>query len=324
MLSILYNLRDKSKSTYSAEIVQTVWRAITESEQKPANAFSLLLEQFKHNQTPTEDCALCPCDHWLVTQLGIALLFMYADTEHWQSGFVVLHHLHRYKIRYIANCEPIASLPPLKPPLPSPYGVVRTAITMCLKVDNVAVAVDVLHECEWMSSCSPEEREGRARLLVTVAERCLDTTMYKDCCKCLKELNRVSTQHKQFAPILKLYNRLLGKVLKANNVDIELSVQIYNSMNSANFSCVPQNFSLLLEKLHDSLQSSTARDLCKQAVDDNFYSPLTHGDLFSVHLPPSIHCVEVSTLMKQHLYRMSLELEGKLLQPLTINFDKGY
>ena len=79
-----------------------------------------------------------------------------------------------------------------------------------------------------------------------------------------------------------------------------------------------------MEKLCDSLQSSKARDLCKEAVDKNFYLPLTHGNLFSVHLPPSIHHVEIYTLIKQHLHRMSQELEGKLLQPLTINFDKGY
>jgi hypothetical protein len=323
MLSILLNLRDNSKSTYGLDIVQTVWRAITESEQKPANVFSCLLEQFKLSHTPTEDRVLCPCDHWLVSQLGIALLYMYADTEHWQSGFVILHHLHRHKIHYIANCEPIVPLPPLKTPLPSPCDIARTAVTTCLKINNIEVAVNVLRESEWMSSCSPEEYDERTRLLLVVAERCLDTAMYKDCCRCLQELNCLSAKNKHFAPVLKLNNRLLKSVLSVNDVDLELSVQVYNNMNSAHVLCAQHNFSLLLEKLCDSLQQSTARDLCKQAVDKNFYPPLTHGDLFSVCLPPSIHHVEVCTLIQQHLHRMSQELEGKLLQPLAINFEKG-
>lgn len=322
MVSILFNLRD-SKSTYSADVVLAVWRAITESEHKPANAFSNLLEQLKLTQPPTKDGFLCPCDHWLVTQLGIALLKMYTDTEHWQSGFVILHHLHRYKIRYITNCKPFAPLPPLKSSLPSPYGLAKTAVTTCLRVDNLVVAVDVLSGCDWLSSYSPEEHEERTQLLVTVAERCLEASMYEDCCRCLQELSCLSAKSKHFTPVAKLHNRLLENTLSASGSDVDLSRRIYSNMNNANFLCVPRNFSLLLEKLCNLLQLSTARELCQQAIDKKFYPPVTLGDLFSVYLPPSIHHIEVCSLIKQHLHRMSRELEGKLLLPLIINFDKG-
>ena len=319
MVSILCNLRD-SKSTYSTEVVMAVWRAITESEQKPANSFSNFLEQLKLAQSQVKEGDLCPCDHWLAAQLGIALLKMYANIEQWQSGFVILHHLHRYKIHYTVNCKPFAPLPPLTPLPPSPYGVAKTAVTTCLKVGNVEVAIDVMKECEWMNSCSAADQEERTQLLITVAEKCLEALKYKNCCKCLQEL---TAKGRLFAPVAKLYNRLLEAVLSANNVDVDLSMCIYRNMNNANFPCVPHNFSLLLEKLCDLLQLSTARELCKRAIDNKFYSPLTRGNIFSITLPPSIHHIEMCSLIEEHLHGMSQELEGKPVLSLTINFDKG-
>ena len=319
MVSILSNLRG-SNSTYDSDTVLAVWRAITESEQKPANAFSNLLTQLKLTPPLATDGTLSQCDQWLSSQLGVALMKMYADTQHWQSGFVVLHYLHRFKIRYIANCEPFTPLPPFSPPPPpSPCGLAMTAVTTCLRVDNIASAIEVLNGCEWIGTHSPKDREERTQLLATVAEKCLETSMYKECQKCLQELNSSSVKNRHFQA--RLHNKLLESVLSASDVDIALSV--YSDMNDANLPCVPRNFSLLVEKLCELEQLSTARELCKSAVEKQFYPPVTRGSVFSISLPPSIHRVEAHSLIERHLDRMGRELEGKQLLSLSINFDRG-
>ena len=321
-VSILHNVQDASRPTYCNAVVLAVWRAITNSEQKPANAFSSLLEHLTR-QTAERGTPLSPCDHWLASQLGIALLKMYADSEHWQSGFVVLHHLQRNSINLFASRTPLAPLPPLKPPHPSLWALVRMTVTTCINMDSLESAVSALRESEWAAGCTPGDNKEREQLLVTLAERCLNSALYEDCYSCLQALGDLSTSNRSFTSVAQLYNRLLTSVLDRNGPDVDLGSRVYQTMNDANLPCVPTNFSLLLEKLCGLLQFSTARDLCEQAIDRNFYSPITHGDLFSVSLPPSVHHVEVCCLLKRHLHRLSGELEGKLLQPLKINFE-GY
>ena len=324
MVSILHNLQDSSRPDYSSEVVQAMWRAITESEQKPANAFSCLLEQLKLAQPSSVNGSLIPCDHWLAAQLGIALLKMYADSEHWQSGFIILHHLHQYNISYIGpDHKPFAPLSPLKAPLPTPFALARIAVTTGLRVDNVEFAVSVLERCEWVRSCGPGEKQERIQLLVTVAEKCLESTLHNECCRCLQELDGLSMTSRHFAPVAKLYNRLFTDVMSTDSVDMDLCMSIYENMNSGNFPCLPENFSLLLGKLCDLLQFSTAGDLCKQAMDQDFYPPVTYGDMFTVHLPPSLHHIEASSLLEGHLHKMEQELEELVLHPLTIIFDEG-
>ena len=322
-MSILHNLQaDSSSSTYSVDVVLAMWRAITQSEHKPANAFSNLLEQL--TQPPTDDTSnsLSSCDHWLVAQIGIALLKMYTDSQHWQSGFVILHHLHRYKINYFAHRKPFSHLPPLKPPLLSLLGLAKIAVNTCLKMENVELAVSVLKESEWMSSC-PVENTERVQLLITVSEKCLESALYEHCNSCLQALSSLSTKNKHFTHVAKLYNRLFSSVLSTSNVDVDLSIRIYQNMNSGNFPCLPKHFSVLLERLCDLLQLSTARSYCEQAIDQTFYPPLTHGDMFSLHLPPSIHHIEVCSLIERHLDWMSGQLEETPLQTLVINFEEG-
>ena len=325
-VSILHNLQDCSiSSTYSADVVLAMWRAVTESQQKPPNAFSSLLEQLTQPPLPKEgsQSSLPPCDHWLAAQLGIALLKMYCDTQHWQSGFVILHHLHRYKIGYFTRLKPYSSLPPLKPPPRSLFALAKMAVTTCLKVDNAEFAASVLRECDWAKSCGSGERHERAELLVTVAERCLEATLHGHCSSCLKALSRLSTKSKHFVSVAKLYNRLLSSVLSGDSVDVDLGVGIYQSMSSGHFPCLPENFSLLMGELCDLRQLSTAQSLCEQAIDQTFYPPLTHGDMFSVLLPSSIHHIEVCCLIERHLTWMGGQLEKTPLQPLVVNFDQG-
>ena len=318
-MSILRNLRDTSSPTYCNTIVRAMWSVVTNSNHKPPNAFSSLLEQLAGPASSSEDLPLC--DRWLASQLGIALLKMYAETQHWQSGFVILHHFHRHNIDYFACRKPIALLPPLKPPHPSLFGLARMAVGTCLRVDSPDFAVQVMKECQWASECSPGERQGREQLVVTVAERCLDSALYEDCYSCLQALDDLSTKNKRFTSVAQLYNRLLASVLDRSKANVDLGSRVYHTMNGGNFPCLPSNLSLLLGKLCDLLQFSTAREICEQAIDQNFYSPITHGELFSVFLPPSIHHIEVCSLIKRHLHRLSGELEGKLLQPLTITFE---
>jgi hypothetical protein len=321
-VSILRNLRDTSSSAYSNTVVHAVWSAVTNSDQKPPNAFSSLLEHLAGPPSSSKSSdSLPPCDSWLASQLGIALLKMYVEAEHWQSGFVILHHLHRHKIDYFSHRTPFAPLPPLKPLQPSVLGLARMAVNTCLRVDSPDFAVRVMKGCQWARDCGPSERQAREQLVVTVAQRCLNSALYEDCYSCLQALDGVSTKNKRFTSVAQLYNRLLASALGRSKADVDLGTRVYQTMNASNFPCLPSNLSLLIAKLCDLLQFSTARDLCEQAIDQNFYSPITHGEPFSVFLPPSIHHVEVCSLLKRHFHRLSGELEGKLLQPLAITFE---
>ena len=323
-MSILANLQDTSSSTYSNSVTLAVWRAITNSDQKPPNAFSSFLQHLAQSasEEPGGSNSLCPCNHWLAAQLGIALLKMYAAARQWQSGFVVLHHLQRCGINLFADQTPVAPLPPLKPPHPSSFDLVRLAVTTCLKMDSTDSAVQALRESEWAREYTPREGREREMLLMAVAQKCFDSGLYEDCCGCLQALGDLTTSGENFANVANLFNQLLASVLDRDSANVDLGSHVYQTMSSNSIPCLPTNFTLLLEKLCELLQFSTAQELCEQAIDQSFYSPITRGcETFAVFLPPSIHHVEVRCLVKRHLHQLSGELEGKVLPPLIINFE---
>ena len=235
-----------------------MWRAISKSQQKPPNAFSSLLDHLSRSPPHpggTSDAALSPRDRWLASQLGIALMKTYADTQHWQSGFVVLHHLHRFGVHYISHSHPPACLPLLEPPPSTPCGLAAMAVTTCLMVNQTPGAVEVLKGCHWISKHKPEELKERTQLLLQVTESCLETGLLKDCWKCLEEIHSSAPSiSKFFTKIASVHNNLLDTALREK--EIEFALSIYRAMEAAGLPCLPGIFSTLLQ------QQQTARELC--------------------------------------------------------------
>ena len=312
-------------SSYDSLTVQAVWKSVVESDQEPANAFSSLLTHLKGSAPNVSgkntETRLSSRDSCLASQVGIALMKKYADVQHWQSAFIILHHLHQFGVHYVTSQPLCLPLPGSESSSLSPCRVAVMAVTVCLMVDQVAGAVEVLNGCHWLPDCRPEEREERTQLFIDVAERCLEVDRFGDCRKCLEEIHSSLLKSKFFTKVAKLHNGLLNSALRAN--DVELAQHVYEGIKAANLPCVPANFSLLLEKLCGVEQIELARDLCRSVLDKQFYLPISRGNLFAVTLPACIHQVEVHLLLEEHLQKMARELNGKQLLPLSIDFDAG-
>ena len=310
-----------SSGVYDSETLHTLWRVINEPQHKPANAFSSLLEHLSRNSGGTPDVAFSPRDRWLASQLGMALVKMYADTQHWQNGFVILHHLHRFGVHYISHCLRPAALP-LSQPLPSSLcSLAAMAVTTCLKVGQISGALEVLKGCQWLHQCSPEEAKERTRLLVTVAEGCLEGNLFKECWKCLQEVCSLKIPSSFFGKVASVYNTLLDGVLKK---DVTFALTIYRELVSYGLPCLPSVCSALIQVLCDEKQASVAIELCKAAMSKQFYPPMARGDLFCVTLPPGVCRLEMQLLLEEHLHCIGREPNRQHhIIPLSINCDKG-
>ena len=314
---------------YENQIVHAVWKAITNSTQKPPNALSNLMLYLNQNRISVASGSappsglggsLTPSDRWLVSQLGVALLKLYESNQQWQSAFVVLHHLHRYGIHYINLSQPTSGLPPLHPH-PSPCSIALTAVKICLKVQQVSGALEVLKGCKWIKASCPEELRERTELLVTLAQHCLKSRMFQEGWKCLEAIDTGALQTRFTAVVTNLHNELLQGILALKQTDFALS--IYHSMRGMKLRCLPSVFSTLLQNLCEKDQPTIARDLCKTAIAENYYSPLVNRDIFTVTLPVGVVGVEMHLLLESHLRRVAKELGRKELQPLTVLFTAG-
>ena len=311
-----------SSGVYDSKILHTLWRVINESQRKPANAFSSLLEQLSRNSSGTSDVAFSPRDRWLASQLGMALVKMYADTEHWQSGFVILHHLHRFGVHYVSHCLRPAA-PPLSQLLPSSLcRLAAMAVTTCLKVDHISGALEVLKGCQWLHQCGPEEAKEKTQLLITVSKGCLEGNLFKDCWKCLQEVCSLKIPSSSFGAVASVCNTLLDGVLKEEGVTFALT--IYREMVSYSLPCLPSVFSALIQVLCNEKQASVAMELCTAAMSKQFYPPMSRGNLFYVTLPPGVCRLEIQLLLEEHLHCIGKEPNTQHhIIPLSINCEKG-
>lgn len=260
---------DTAASTQHSDLlVLSIWEAITNNcKLRKANAFAIFLSHLHQcrqsalrDSDPTYSAvaappgsSLLPSDLWLVTQLGIALLRLCERNEEWQSGYVILHHLHRFGIHYVRLSQPPSPLPPLLPTPPTPCSIALTAVNLCLHLEREThSALEVMRGCEWVEASNEIERDHRTEVLATLTQRCLNSKMLEDAWQCLDAIERGEVAAKFVHPVTNLHNKLLQGVLDTQNHQYALFV--FNSMRKADLQCLPSVFSGLLQLLCDSEQ----------------------------------------------------------------------
>ena len=314
-----------SRANYDSRTVYAVWKAINNSKQKPPNAFESFItylgSSHSNSLNKPSETVLDPNDRWLVSQIGIALIKSCAEAKQWQSGFVILHHLHRFGIHYVSFSQPSSGLPPLNPH-PSPCSVALTAVKICLMVDQIPGALEVFKGCKWVRASNLEELQQRTQLLVDLAWKSLEYKMFQEAWKFLEAIDSCSIIKPFVTMVTNLHNKLLQSVLVLKQTDFALS--IFQTMKSLKLQCLSSIFSMLLQNLCNKSQSDVARRLCKGAIAENYYTcPLVQGDLFEVALPPGLVEVEVHLLLEDHLRRVVKDLEGREMRPLIVHFSAG-
>ena len=313
-----------SGANYDSRTIYAVWKAINNSKQKPPNAFESLITYLGSSHSnllnkPSET-VLDPNDRWLVSQIGIALIKSCAEAKQWQSGFVILHHLHRFGIHYVSFSQPSSGLPPLTPH-PSPCSVALTAVKICLMVDQIPGALEVFKGCKWVRASNLEELQQRTQLLVDLAQKSLEYKMFQEAWKFLEAIDSGSILKSFVTAVTNLHNKLLQSVLVLKQTDFALG--IFQTMKALKLQCLPSIFSMLLQNLCNKSQSDVASRLCKDAIAENYYSPSVQGDLFEVVLPPGLVEVEVHLLLEDHLRRIVKDLDGREMRPLVVHFSAG-
>lgn len=249
-------------------LVLSIWETVTNNcKLRKANAFSIFLSHLSQCRqsalhdgdsahatgTPPLGSSLLHSDRWLVAQLGIALLRLCERNKEWQSGYVILHHLHRFGIHYVRLSQPPSPLPPLLPTAPSPCSVALTAVNLCLHLEREThSALEVMRGCEWVEASDGVERDSRTEMLATLTQRCLDSKMLEDAWQCLNAIEQGEVAAKFVHPVTNLHNKLLQSVLNTQNH--QYSVFVFKSMCKAGLQCLPSVFSGLLQLLCDSEQ----------------------------------------------------------------------
>ena len=327
--AILVSMQCGGGASYDSRTVEAVWNTVTNSRQKPANAFASLvthLSQSRAAVTPPAGGASPPGeplmqnDRWLISQVGIGLMRECERNRDWQNAFVVLHHLHRFGIHYVALSHPPATLPALRPPL-TPCAVALMAVKICLKVDQTSGALEVLKGCNWVCASSAEELVQRTELLLTLTEHCLSSKIYRNAWECLEAIDGSAIQKSFVYAVTNLHNKLLQSLLAQQQSDFAL--QIYQTMSSVKLQCLPSIFSALLDGLCIDGRTEMAKQLCTSAIEKAFYGPLVKGSLFDIALPMGLSRVETHLLLESHLQRIARELGRGELRTLTVHFAAG-
>ena len=262
--SILVNMDVSTSQQYGNDLVLSIWKSISSCSLRKANAFSSLLTHLNmcrsHSsgsrpwQQATPPCLL-PFDQWLVSQLGIALMKLSEGKKEWNSGYVVLHHLHRLGVHYVKLSQPACPLPPLLPRPPSPCAVAMTAVNLCLHQDGEThSAVEVMRGCDWVGPGVGDEaeRDYRTEVLATLTQQCLEREMLEDAWQCLKAITEAEMAKKFVHPVTNLHNKLLQGILDQSQHQLALAV--FASMKKSGLQCLPSVFSTLLQTLCDAGQ----------------------------------------------------------------------
>lgn len=266
MASILVDIDTAAAAQHSDLLVLSIWEAITNCKVRVANAlhaFLSHLHQCRQSSLRDNDptCtpvtaspnSFLPTDRWLAAQLGIGLMRMCERKREWQSGFVILHHLHEFSIHYVKMSQPPSCLPPLLPTPPTPCSVALTAVNLCLHVEREThSALEVMRGCEWVQASNEAERNHRTEMLATLTQHCLNSKMLEDAWKCLNAIEAAGISKKFVHPVTNLHNKLLQGVLDTQNQDYAMFV--FRAMRTAELQCLPSVFSGLLQLLCDSKQ----------------------------------------------------------------------
>lgn len=197
--------------------------------------------------------SLLPNDRYLVSQLGVALLKLSERNKEWNSGYVILHHLHRYGIHYVKLSQPPSPLPPLVPHPPSPCSVALTALNLCLHLDKeTKSALEVMRGCDWVGPSDEVECDYRTEMLAALGQRCLDENMLEEVWQCLEAIISGVVAKKFVYLVTNLHNKLLQGILNSKND--QFALQVYRSMKNVGLQCLPSVFSSLLQTLCDTDQ----------------------------------------------------------------------
>ena len=262
MSSILTNLPD-STERYSNKTVYSVWKGLVSTDQGAASGFSSLVKSLDQHRAVNSLTAvtesrkpgssLYPSDRWLISQVGIALLKYCDRLQDWQSGFLLLHNLHLYGVHYVKLSQPSSGLPPFVPHALSPCEVALLAVKMCLKVEKVDAALEVLHGSEWVKTSNGEELSKRTEVLCGVVKKCLEGRLLQEAWKCLENIDYGGKIVAGFLNIItNLHNILLQDVLSLR--DTRLALDIHQKMRQCKLQCLPTVFSALLQHLCDKKQ----------------------------------------------------------------------
>ncbi len=254
---------------YDEILVLSIWDIMTTSKIRKANAFSSFLSNLDKSRSgsfrdtvlnsPTSlsslqglpaGRALLPSDRWLVSQIGLALVKLCEQNKDWQSGFVVLHHLHRFGIHYVKLSQPPSPLPPFLHSPPTPCSVMLMAVNMCLHVDDINSALEVMKGCDWVGGANEAELHLRTEMVTELGLRCLDKGLVEDTWKCLGAINSGEVAKRFLHPVTNLHNKLLQVILDGKKIDFALSV--FKSMKKVSLQCLPSVFSSLLQTLCDA------------------------------------------------------------------------
>lgn len=242
---------------HSDRLVLSIWEAITSNSKiRKPNAFSMFLTHLHQcrssavatDAAPPLGSCLLSSDRWVVSQLGVALLKLCERNKEWQSGYVVLHNLHRFGIHYVKLSQPFSSLPPLLPHPPTPCSVALSAVNVCLHVDKETnSALEVMRGCEWVVPTNEAERDYRTEVLATLAQRCLDEERLDDAWQCLEAVERTEVANRFLHHVTNLHNKLLQGLL--NNGNVQSAVLVFRAMQSVGLQSLPSVFSGLLQLL---------------------------------------------------------------------------
>jgi len=158
-VSILKSLCSPTGS-YDNRIVLALWKAVTDSQLRDANAFESFITHLRNcRASESQDGQLLLCDRWLVSQVGVALLIASEKSQDWKTGYVVLHHLHRFGVHYIKHSQPSANLPPAKRFMSQEAGFKIQSAWKCLQAITKGTA---------MGQFAPLIRDLYNELLATV------------------------------------------------------------------------------------------------------------------------------------------------------------
>ena len=240
----------------------SVWKGLVSTDQRAANCFSTLLESLDQHRAAKSHAvsdrhkpgsSLLPSDRWLISQVGIALLKGCDQHQDWQSGFILLHNLHLHGIHYVKLSQPNSSLPPFMLRPPSPCEVALLAVKMCLKMEQINGALEVLRGCEWIKAATDEELIKRTETLCSLAEKCLEAKSLQEAWKCLDNIDCGGKVMAGFVNMVtNLHNKLLQNVLTLKETSFALNV--YRKMKHYKLQCLPTVFSALLQHLCDKKQ----------------------------------------------------------------------
>lgn len=235
------------------------------------------------------------CNNKLMPQIALQLMQRMSHDQHWEAAFSIYECLLTFGMSYLMGSEYLSE---------THISMISLIVEVCTKSNNIAIAVEVMRSCMWLSVGEQDDLKDRLMCALNVGIHCISCGLLDEAVECIEAvLVFVGEDHRN--SVKSFGNDIICSLLQ--NSHTSKALKLCFKLIERNF-CSSSSLSLMVCHLVDRCELETARHLCCTAYDSGVYESLTvNEDKFTLRLSSGLSYLEIECLLKMYFSKLKVE-----------------